>query len=135
MELIIGGSFQGKLEYAKRKLEERNIPADELEIVFGEELRTEQLKNITCTIFDHLHLFIKNCVENGEAEEIKGAVEHFLEHNPDCIMICDEIGYGVVPIMQSDRIYRELTGRILCMLTGRAESVERIVGGLPMRIK
>lgn len=135
MELVIGGSFQGKLEYAKRKLQKDGVFADETEIADGETVKLEVLGTVKCRILNHLHLLIKQCVENGQMEKIPELLERFLADNPHCVIICDEVGYGVVPMIQSERLYREAVGRALCFLTVRAECVERIVGGMAMRIK
>lgn len=135
MELVIGGSFQGKLEYAKQKLQKNGGCADKIEIIDGETAGAEEIRTVRCHILNHLHLFVKRCVESGRTEEIPELLECFLEHNPHCLMICDEVGYGVVPIVKSERIYREEVGRALCLLSQRAECVERIVGGIAMRMK
>ncbi len=57
------------------------------------------------------------------------------EDIPDCIVICDEIGCGVVPISREERDWRERTGRLCCLLAQKAERVERIFCGLPMVLK
>ena len=59
----------------------------------------------------------------------------FVKKNPDCIIICDEIGNGIVPMDPFERVYRERTGRILISLAENAEEVERIICGIPQKIK
>ena len=58
-----------------------------------------------------------------------------LEANPDVILICDEVGCGVVPVEPAQRARREAVGRLCCRLAERAERVERIFCGLPMVLK
>ncbi len=167
MELIIGGSFQGKLQYAKQKLKnQRKLQGTEGFCIWqGEDMRllsdrempdgampgstipgNEQLPRLRCAcdgcgegrvpqIVNALHLFIQRCVEEGREEQITAVLDELLMKSPDCIIICDETGYGVVPIDRTERRYREAVGRTLCYLAGRAEHMERIVGGLPMKIK
>ncbi len=43
----------------------------------------------------------------------------FYKEYPDCILICDEIGNGIVPMEAEERTYRECTGRILERLARR----------------
>ena len=43
---------------------------------------------------------------------------------PDCIVICDELGCGVVPMDYEDRAWRERTGRLLCDLAAKADRVD-----------
>ena len=61
--------------------------------------------------------------------------EELLTANPDLILICDEVGCGVVPIDPAQRAWREDVGRLCCRLAKRAERVERIFCGLPMTLK
>ena len=51
------------------------------------------------------------------------------------ILICDEVGCGVVPVEPAQRARREAVGRLCCRLAERAERVERIFCGLPMVLK
>ena len=58
-----------------------------------------------------------------------------LEANPDIILICRELGCGVVPLDPAQREWRERTGRICCELAKQADSVERVLCGLPLKLK
>ena len=51
------------------------------------------------------------------------------------LLISDEIGYGLVPIDDFEREYREFHGRVMTELAEQADCVERIVCGIPQRIK
>ncbi|MBR6323078.1 MAG: bifunctional adenosylcobinamide kinase/adenosylcobinamide-phosphate guanylyltransferase, partial [Lachnospiraceae bacterium] len=51
------------------------------------------------------------------------------------VVICCEVGSGVIPLAAEDRRFRETTGRLLVQLARRADSVVRIVAGIPMAIK
>ena len=51
------------------------------------------------------------------------------------VITCDEIGCGIVPLEKSDRDYRENVGRIMCRVVERAEHVERLICGIPQRLK
>ena len=54
---------------------------------------------------------------------------------PDAVLVCDEIGCGVVPIQPQERQWREQTGRLCCLLAKRAERVVRVFVGRPMVLK
>ena len=58
-----------------------------------------------------------------------------LEKNREIIIVCDEIGCGLVPVDAFEREYREAVGRILSALAGEAERVDRVVCGIGTRIK
>lgn len=109
MRLIIGGRHQGKLDYA---LSLGYTMAD-----VATELPTD--KPILYGLQDLTRRF-----PNLSADDI-----------PDCIVICDELGCGVVPIDREDRAWREHTGRLCCELAQRSNRVDRIFCGIPMQLK
>lgn len=122
MRLIIGGKGQGKREYAASAygLEPCEIASDLREAAAARALYG-------------LEEEIARCLREGsEPEE---AVAELCRANPDIIIICRELGCGVVPVEHFDREWRERTGRICCSLARSAETVERVLCGLPMRIK
>ncbi len=51
------------------------------------------------------------------------------------VVICNEIGCGVVPIDRAERAAREMTGRVCVALAEKAEKVVRICCGIPAIIK
>ncbi|MCQ2406649.1 MAG: bifunctional adenosylcobinamide kinase/adenosylcobinamide-phosphate guanylyltransferase [Oscillospiraceae bacterium] len=46
-----------------------------------------------------------------------------------------EVGSGVIPAEYDERRWREEVGRISCRLADRADSVIRLVAGIPVKIK
>lgn len=61
--------------------------------------------------------------------------ETFIKKNPDCIVICNEVGCGVVPMLKEEREYREQVGRMQVILAKSSESVERVICGIAQKIK
>ena len=51
------------------------------------------------------------------------------------IVICNEVGCGIVPIDKADRAAREATGRLCLALAQKAEKVVRVYCGIPTAIK
>lgn len=127
MKLVIGGTAQGKLEYVLLKHDVRK------NMVWDGVLPNDRELNGNIVIINHLHQWIKNCMVSGGCPEDE--IMSFLDCNEDCIIICDEIGNGIVPIDPFEREYRERTGRILVQLAMRAEEVERIICGIGQKIK
>ena len=119
MILIIGGTSHGKLSYVKEKVGEVSVAVD-----------FEGAK--TGRIFDKMHLAIRELQKNGGDPE--AALDAVLESNPGVIIICDEIGGGVVPIEPEERQWRETVGRLCHKLAQRADFTERIFFGIPMRL-
>ncbi len=111
MTLIIGGSYQNKLEWAECRYDRENI-------------------------WNDFHLFVKESLGQGKsAEEIKTEVEEKIRGNQELVIISDETGCGIVPVDKNDRHCRELTGRLLCLIAEQAENVFRITCGIANAIK
>lgn len=113
MVLIIGGFAQGKLEYAK--------------------------KNFNVKEYSDGRIGSENCIYNLQnavnAPDFDAKLQDYIESRPDCVIICNETGGGIVPTDEEERVIREKTGRTLCMLAERADSVHRVLCGLGMVIK
>ena len=127
MKLIIGGCAQGKLNYVLQKYGAENMN------VWDGALLDEVLSENKVLLINRFHLWIRNCLLNNECPEEK--LEKLLVKYPDCIIISDEIGNGIVPMDAFEREYREQTGRILIMLARKAEEVERIICGMGQKLK
>lgn len=110
MILIVGGSYQGKTEFARK-----HFP--------------------NAKYFNQLHAFIKKRMENGkEQDEILTEILESIAED-QWVLISDEIGNGVVPIDPFDRQWREVTGRILISLAKEATEVYKVVCGIGVKIK
>ena len=130
MKLVIGGTAQGKLEYVLLKYDlQKNMVWDGSLPNSTEDIGYEEKP----VIINHFHLWIKNRMISGGCPEDE--IMSFLDCNEDCIIICDEIGNGIVPIDPFEREYRERVGRILVQLAERAEEVERVICGIGQKIK
>ena len=51
------------------------------------------------------------------------------------VVICNEVGCGVVPMLKEEREYREQVGRMQVILAKSSESVERVICGIAQKIK
>ena len=80
-----------------------------------------------------MQLWVRRKMEQGS--DTNALLEQFLKENPDCILICDEIGNGIVPMEEKERAYREQVGRLQCFAAKEAESVERVICGIAQKIK
>lgn len=119
MDIIIGGAYQGKLDYARRTYRLAN------EDVF---VCTEDGKiDFSKRCISGLEEYILACVKSGREPETA-----FRE---DAIVICRDIFCGVVPVDPVMREWREATGRYLNVLSAKAKHVTRIFCGLPQKLK
>lgn len=89
-------------------------------------------------VLNHLHLWVRRMVqEDPEHADLRmqTLLEEYLRLYPQAVILCDEIGCGVVPIDPQERQWRELTGRLCCQLAQKAQRVCRIFCGLPHLLK
>lgn len=127
MKLVIGGYAQGKLQYVLQKYRLKE------DAVWDAALPDEKEVLTGTTVINHFHQWVKNSLSNGGCPEAE--VESFVNRCEDCIIICDEIGNGIVPMESFEREYRERTGRMLIQLARNAEEVERVICGIGQKIK
>lgn len=50
-------------------------------------------------------------------------------------VLADEIGAGIIPMDPEERRIREQTGRLCCRLAARADTVIRLMAGIPVALK
>lgn len=120
--LIVGGACQGKREYAKNA-----YGLKETEILPWNEEREE------ASCIADLHLRVRVCLEKGLTQQ--EVLEKLLPFCRGKIVLCDDIFCGVVPLDAMERQWREVTGRLLCLLAQEADTVIRMQCGLPQAIK
>lgn len=150
MEVYFGGAFQGKLEYV---LEKKGY----LKVADGAGCSLKDIKE--AQVLNHLHLYIKRLIykegaaynttvddtittddtitADTTAKTMSAAeiINDIYEANPDIILICDEVGGGIVPLKKEDRIYRETVGRALCCAVKKSDRVERVMCGIGQCLK
>ena len=126
MILVIGGAHQGKLDYVK---EHYHIKDED--IFDGEQHSYDVLKEKK--VIKDFHLLVRRLLIDNIP--IKDFIDQALLRCPETIIISNEIGYGIVPMEQFERTYREETGRICCYIAGRAKKVVRMTCGIATVIK
>ncbi len=118
MRLYIGGCFQGQEEIALR--ETGHTPR-----VVGRE------EALSAPAIDRFHELVRGMTP----EEARAFAGKLIEKNPDCVVVCDEVGMAVVPMAPGDRLWREAVGAAVCRIAAHAQRVTRAVCGIPVRIK
>lgn len=126
MKLVIGGYAQGKLDYVLQQNKMKEI------LVCDATFPEKAVKDKVVIIY-HFHLWVKDMLTKGGCPEEE--VEQMVSIHPQCIIISDEIGNGIVPMDAFEREYRERTGRILVTLAAQAQEVERVICGIGQKIK
>lgn len=113
MMLIIGARGAGKLEYAKT-------------LGYG-------VEDVADGVLDN-----KPCLQNLQ-NMVFAHPENALALLPTLLgkelILCDEVGSGVIPVTAGERAAREQTGRLCSRLAAGATRVVRVVCGIPQVIK
>jgi adenosylcobinamide kinase / adenosylcobinamide-phosphate guanylyltransferase len=113
MILVVGGAFSGKREYVKSLGFEDSDMAD---AILNEKPVLYNLQDLIAV--------------STESEEY--LTEKLLSKS---VVICNEVGSGIIPLDKEQREDREKTGRMCIILAQKAEKVARIVCGIPTVIK
>lgn len=124
MVLIIGGAYQGKLDYAKAAF---SIEDNEVFACDGTEI------DFSRRCIYRIEEFTLACVR-----ESIDPTEYFRSRREmwkDSILICRDIFCGVVPLGAEMRAWRQATGRLCRYLSGEAAQVSRLFCGLEQRLK
>lgn len=125
--LVIGGAYQGKTEWVQDNFQEYRMMSPEMLL---QENRLGKLVSGVC--INKFHMLIKQWIH--EKRDYVEAV-NLIRQNPSWLIVCDEVGNGVVPIDKEERMWREATGRMLCELAKDADEVYRMYCQIPVLIK
>ncbi len=122
MKLVIGGAYQGKLDYSKTEYGITDVfECEGTEIDFSH------------PCINGIEKFCLACVKEGI--EAKDYFEANKSSWADSVLISEDIFCGVVPIDAENRAWREMTGRLCMYLTAEADEVVRMFCGLPQKLK
>ena len=126
MKLIIGGAYQGKREFAKKK-----YGFDDTDIFDCAEHDGDIDFDLPCVCA--LEEYVRRAVKNGA-----DATAHIKSHRGEwesTVFICGDISSGIVPMGAENRLWREETGQLCSYLASEADEVYRVFCGIGMRIK
>ena len=128
MTVIIGGAYQGKLEYALK-----HFALSEKDVYRCSDTDISEPHGKICYEIDKWILALIR--DGADQEKINGAVKEFSEKNPDAVVICNDIFCGVVPMGADMRAWREAVGRVTVKLSLNAREIVRVFCGIPTRLK
>lgn len=141
MIVVIGGAYQGKLEFARRLWKETwkqdggGTHEDAPSCADGRRDRLERAWE--APVIDGFHHYIRRMIETEESpeEQVTKLIREILQKNPRAIIVMDEIGYGIVPVDPKERMYREVAGMAGQLLAREAKQVYRVICGIGTKIK
>ena len=124
MVLIIGGAYQGKLDFAKTAF---SLSEDDIFTCSSSEI------DFSKRCINSIEEFTLACIRRETDPS-----EYFIAHKEDwqdSILICEDIFCGVVPMGAEMRAWRQATGRLCQYLSREASKVSRIFCGLEQKLK
>ena len=113
MVLIIGGQSSGKLDYV-------------LSLGYTPDMVADGVIDDRPVVYNLQDIIAK---DPRNASELLPLLE-----NKE-LVICNEVGSGVIPVIKNDRMAREATGRLCVLLAKKATKVIRPICGIPTVIK
>ena len=113
MILVMGGEASGKRTYVK-------------ELGYGDGDMSPLLSDVRPVLTD-LHLLV--------AQDPVHCVDLLPEILLKKVVICNEVGSGIIPATKESRLCREQTGRLCVLLAQQAARVIRMVCGIPTILK
>ncbi|MDR0863093.1 MAG: bifunctional adenosylcobinamide kinase/adenosylcobinamide-phosphate guanylyltransferase [Oscillospiraceae bacterium] len=126
MKLIIGGAYQGKLDYA---LSHYGFTRNDVHFCAEDETALVTDK----PVLYGFERWVLALVRSGR--DVRVEVEAVLPRLSDKVVIATDISAGVVPIDPVIRAWREDSGRATVRLAGVADEVVRLFVGLPTKLK
>ena len=113
MMLIIGGAASGKLSYVRS-------------LGYSDEQLADAVLDNRPVLYN-----LQDLVASSP-ETAASLLEPLLAKE---VVVCDEVGSGVIPGVKAEREAREITGRLCNQLARHAETVVRCVAGIPIQLK
>lgn len=113
MILVVGGQGVGKRHYVRGL----GFADDDIAIAVLDDK----------PVIADLHVFLRN---RPDVED-----DMFLRLLQKQVVICNEVGCGIVPMDAAERAWRDRVGRTCALLAAKAEKVVRVCCGIPVFIK
>ena len=114
MILVIGGIASGKREYVMN--EYGYSEAELADAVLDERPVIYNLQDLVAKNPDDFNMLLPELLTKE-------------------VVICNEVGCGIVPVLHKERKIRESVGRLCILLAKEAKSVVRLYCGIPSMIK
>jgi adenosylcobinamide kinase/adenosylcobinamide-phosphate guanylyltransferase len=123
MVLIYGAAYAGKRDTA-REYYGTDALCDGRTAPFSAVLTVPAVTNY--------HALVRRLLDAGESPQ--DFTRRLIAAEPE-VVITDDIGSGIVPLEREERLWREECGICTRLLAGNAETVIRVVCGIPQVLK
>ncbi len=124
MRLIVGGRASGKLGRVQA------LGYGMCDIYDGAQGLADEA--FARPVLYNLQELVRDVMQNGG--DPSALLQRIVEGGTQ-VVVCDEVGAGIVPVDRFERDWREAVGRLCCALAREAQIVERVCCGIPTVIK
>ena len=124
MVLIYGAVYAGKRDIASEFYGIKEF-CDGRNAAFGDVLQANAVVNF--------HRLLRRLMDAGESPQ--DFTNRYVSQNPDTIVLMDDVGSGIVPLDRTERLWREECGICSRILARNAQTVIRVVCGIPQILK
>ncbi|MBR6766473.1 MAG: bifunctional adenosylcobinamide kinase/adenosylcobinamide-phosphate guanylyltransferase [Clostridia bacterium] len=126
MKFIIGGSYQGKLDFARQEF---SLTDSDIFICTPDTEEIDFSKKCIAYIDKYALNRIRAGIEPADTFKINR------DMLSDVVIISNDVSCGIVPIETDLRAWREACGRMNNYLARESDEVWRLFCGLPQKIK
>lgn len=124
MVLIYGAAYAGKHDIAR---EWYGITD------FCDGSAAERSEILTAKAVASYHCLIRRLLDGGESPQ--AFTNRMISQNPGAVILMNDVGSGIVPLEREDRLWREECGICTRIIAQNAQTVIRVVCGIPQILK
>lgn len=137
MHFVFGGAFNGKRKWVKDTYKEHDIrwisAYEQAEV-------PKELETNGVTVLEGMEVWARELIAKGftvkEASAfLEQAVSRWSKQSDQLVVIGTEIGKGIVPMDEEDRMWRDACGYVYQHIVKKADRVDQIWYGIATRLK
>ncbi|MCP3740890.1 bifunctional adenosylcobinamide kinase/adenosylcobinamide-phosphate guanylyltransferase [Rossellomorea sp. BNER] len=144
MHFVTGGAYNGKAKWVRDFYHFEGTY--QWHSAYKGDVLPEKLspQNANIVVFEGIEYWLKQRINNLELDQIRKEWKRFINewktiddstHNATIILIGTDITKGIVPLNETDRKWRDLTGWVYQDIVRNANRVDTIWYGLNQRLK
>jgi adenosyl cobinamide kinase/adenosyl cobinamide phosphate guanylyltransferase len=137
MHFVFGGAFNGKRKWVKHTYKEHEMKWIS---AYDDPALPQLAETDGLLVLEGLEVWVKGFITSGSGVKETAAffeqmVPQWAEGCTGLVLIGTEIGKGIVPVNEEDRMWRDACGYVYQRIAQQAETVDQIWYGISTRLK